>query len=164
MARGLVRNGERKLSSGPIEKPKLDVLISLIQKTWKFKEKRADNAGIASGSSHALQGSKPWARRSLWRKQTQYSQVKACMHRRSSRIYDKAFGENCNNLAEREAEITNLPWTQTEKDNALGRCRSGQRAWRNKKTCARSLSAVTHEEGHPLENEDESGRRLCVYW
>ena len=49
-------------------------------------------------------------------------------------------------LAEREAEITN-------------RCRSGQRAWRNKKPVL-SLSAVTDEEGHPLENEDESGRRL----
>ena len=27
-----------------------------------------------------------------------------------------------------------------------------------------SLSAVTDEEGHPLENEDESGRRLCEHW
>ena len=27
-----------------------------------------------------------------------------------------------------------------------------------------SLSAVTDEEGHPLETEDESGRRLCEYW
>ena len=27
-------------------------------------------------------------------------------------------------LEEREAEITNLPWTQTEKDTALARCRS----------------------------------------
>ena len=26
-----------------------------------------------------------------------------------------------------------------------------------------SLSAVTDEEGHPLENEDESGRRLCEF-
>ena len=42
------------------------------------------------------------------------------------------------NLAEREAEITNLPWTQTEKDNALARCRIGQCAWRTKK--ARALS------------------------
>ena len=67
------------------------------------------------------------------------------------------------NLAEREAEITNLPWTQTEKDNALARCRGGQRAWRNKRPVL-SLSAVTDEEGHPLENEDESGRRLCGYW
>ena len=39
------------------------------------------------------------------------------------------------NLAEREAEITNLPWTLTEKDNAQARCRIGQRAWRTKKTC-----------------------------
>ena len=26
------------------------------------------------------------------------------------------------------------------------------------------LNAVTDEDGHPLENEDESGRRLCEYW
>ena len=64
------------------------------------------------------------------------------------------------NLEAREAEITNLPWMQTEKDTALARCRGGQRAWRNKKPVL-SLSAVTDEEGHPLENEDESGRRLC---
>ena len=62
-----------------------------------------------------------------------------------------------------KAEITNLPWTQTEKDNALARCRSGQRAWRTKKQVL-CLSVVTDEEGHPLENEDESGRRLCEYW
>ena len=67
------------------------------------------------------------------------------------------------NLAEREAEITNLPWTQTEKYTALARCRGGQRAWRNKKPVL-SLSAVIDEEGHPLGNEDESGRRLCEYW
>ena len=27
-----------------------------------------------------------------------------------------------------------------------------------------SLSAVTDEEGHPLENEDETGRKLCDCW
>ena len=69
----------------------------------------------------------------------------------------------CENLAEREAEITNLPWTQTEKDNAPARCGIGQRAWRTKNPVV-CLSAVTDEEGHPLENEDESGRRLCEYW
>ena len=42
------------------------------------------------------------------------------------------------NLAEREAEIKNLPWTQTEKDNALARRRIGHRAWRVKKTHALS--------------------------
>ena len=67
------------------------------------------------------------------------------------------------NIAEREAEITNLPWTQTEKDNAQARCRVGQRAWRAKKTVL-CLNAVTDEDGHPLENENESGRRLCEYW
>ena len=39
---------------------------------------------------------------------------------------------NRENLAEREAEITNLHSTQTEKDNALARFRIGQRAWRIK--------------------------------
>ena len=67
------------------------------------------------------------------------------------------------NLEAREAEVSTFPWTQTEKDIAMARCRSGQRAWRNKKPVL-SLSAVTDEEGHPLENEDESGRRLCEYW
>ena len=47
------------------------------------------------------------------------------------------------NLAEREAEITNLPWTQTGKDNALARCRIGQRAWRTKnKTCFVSVLSL----------------------
>ena len=50
------------------------------------------------------------------------------------------------NLEEREAEVTNLPWTQTEKDTALARCRSGQRAWRNKKPVF-GLCAVTDERG-----------------
>ena len=80
--------------------------------------------------------------------------------RRLSQIIENLTFEN---LAEREAEITNLPWTQTEKDTALARCRSGQRAWRNKKPVL-CLTAVTDEEGHPLENEHESGRRFCEYW
>ena len=67
------------------------------------------------------------------------------------------------NLQAREADFSTLPWTQTEKYIALARCRSGQRAWRIKKPLL-TLSAVTDEEGHPLENEDESGRRLCEYW
>ena len=50
-----------------------------------------------------------------------------------------------------------------KKNTALGRCRGGQRAWRNKKPVL-SLNVVTDEEGHPVENEDESGRRLCDYW
>ena len=66
------------------------------------------------------------------------------------------------NLAEREVEIMNLPWTQTEKDNAPARCRIGLRAWRVKKPML-CLNAVTDEDGHSLENEDESGRRLCEY-
>ena len=57
-------------------------------------------------------------------------------------------------LREREAGIANLPWTQTEKDIALARCRSGQRAWRDKKLVL-PLSAVTDEKGHPLETEDD---------
>ena len=60
-------------------------------------------------------------------------------------------------LAEREAEIGNFPWTQTEKDNVLAKCRLRLRAWRSKKPML-CLHAVT------VENEDESGRRLCEYW
>ena len=63
----------------------------------------------------------------------------------------------------REAEIGNFPWTQTEKDNALAKCRLGVRAWRSKKPML-CFHAVTDEDGHTLENEDESGRRFCEYW
>ena len=63
----------------------------------------------------------------------------------------------------REAEVSTLLWTQTEKYIALARCRNGQRAWRNKKPVL-FLSAVTDEEGHPLDNEDDSGRRPCEDW
>ena len=51
-------------------------------------------------------------------------------------------------IAEREAEICNLSWTQTEKDNALAKCRLGLRAWctKNPMLC---LHAVTDEDGHP---------------
>ena len=66
-------------------------------------------------------------------------------------------------FAEREAEIRNLPWTQTEKDNALAKCRLGLRAWRVEKPIL-CLHAVTDDDGHPLEDEAESGRRLCEYW
>ena len=47
-------------------------------------------------------------------------------------------------MLEPDAEVDNVPSVQ-------------------KKTVL-SLSAVTDEDGHPLENEDESGRRLCEYW
>ena len=66
-------------------------------------------------------------------------------------------------ITEREAEICNFPWTQTENYNALAKCRLGLRAWRTKKPML-CLHAVTDEDGHPLENEDKSGRRLCEYW
>ena len=61
-------------------------------------------------------------------------------------------------LAEREAEVGNLPWT-----HALAKCRLGLRAWRSKKPML-CLHAVTDEDCHALENEDESGRRLCESW
>ena len=64
-------------------------------------------------------------------------------------------------IAEREATAHNLPWTQTEKDNALAKCRLSLRAWVSKKPML-CLHAVTDEEGHPLEDEDESGVRLCT--
>ena len=60
---------------------------------------------------------------------------------RLSQIIAKLTREN---PAKREAEITNLPWRQTEKDTALARSRGGQRAWRIKKPVL-SLSAVTDE-------------------
>ena len=41
--------------------------------------------------------------------------------------------------------------------------RGGHRALRNTKHVL-YLSAVTDEEGHPLENEDESGRRFSEFW
>ena len=66
-------------------------------------------------------------------------------------------------IAEREAEICNLLWRQTEKDNALAKCRLNLRVWNTKKPML-CLHAVTDEDGHSLENEDESGRRLCEYW
>ena len=47
-------------------------------------------------------------------------------------------------ITEREAEIGDLPWTQTT-------------PWRSKKPML-CLHASTDEEGHPLENEDDSGR------
>ena len=53
------------------------------------------------------------------------------------------------NLAEREAEIRNLLWTQTEKDNAPAKCRLGLRAWRVKKPTL-CLHADTDEDGQSL--------------
>ena len=60
------------------------------------------------------------------------------------------------NFSEREAKIRYLPWTQTEKDSALAKCRLGLRAWRSKKPML-CLQAVTDEDG-------ESGRKQCEYW
>ena len=66
-------------------------------------------------------------------------------------------------IAEREAAVHNLRWTQTEKDNALAKCRLSLRAWVSKKPML-CLHPVTDEEGRPLDDEDESGTRLCTYW
>ena len=66
-------------------------------------------------------------------------------------------------IAELETEIHNLSWKQTEKDNALAKCRLGLRAWCSKKPVP-CIHAVADENGQPIENEDESGRRLCDYW
>ena len=59
------------------------------------------------------------------------------------------------NLAEREAEIGNLSWRSVDLDSALG-------VPRNRCSAAFTL-LLTDEDGHPLENEDESGRRLREY-
>ena len=67
------------------------------------------------------------------------------------------------NLAVRESDMENLSWTQTEKtipwqsaglDFAHG-------APRNQ--CSAFVRSPD-EEGHVLDNEDESGTRLCEYW
>ena len=63
----------------------------------------------------------------------------------------------------RETEVSALPWTRTEKTLLWLDVKNGQRAWRNNKPVL-TLNAITDEEGHPLENEDDSGRRLCEYW
>ena len=57
--------------------------------------------------------------------------------------------------------MENLPWTQTEKDNARAKCRLGLRAWRAKKPML-CLHAVTDEDGNPLENEDFIQAEGCV--
>ena len=67
------------------------------------------------------------------------------------------------NFEGREAEVLNLPWTQTEKDTALARCRSGPRAWRKKKPVL-SLSTLTDEEEHPSENGDDSWKKTLSTW
>ena len=77
----------------------------------------------------------------------------------SARLLQASLGKTLQN----EKEIGNLLWTQTEKDNALAECRLGLRAWRTEKPML-CLHAVADEDGHPLEHEDESGRRLCDYW
>ena len=66
------------------------------------------------------------------------------------------------NLAERDTETGNFSWTQSEKDSALAKCAVGLRAWRAKKPML-CLHAVTDEDGHPQENEDEFDRRPCEY-
>ena len=66
-------------------------------------------------------------------------------------------------ITERKAEISILLWTQTKGDSALAECRLGLRCWRTEKPTL-CLHAVTDEDGRPLENEDESGRRPCEYW
>ena len=65
--------------------------------------------------------------------------------------------------AEREVAVHDLPWTHTEKDNALAKCRLSLRAWVSKKPML-SLHAVTDEEGRPLDDEDESNMRVRTYW
>ena len=65
------------------------------------------------------------------------------------------------NLAEREAEVGNLP-LDADRDNAMAKCKLGLRAWRAKRPM-HCLHGIMNEDGHPLENEDESGGRLCDF-
>ena len=61
--------------------------------------------------------------------------------------------------AEREDDIHNQSWTQTAKKKAL--CRDSQRAWSAKEPRL-TLHSVTDEEGHFVEDADDSGARLCA--
>ena len=63
---------------------------------------------------------------------------------RRSLIFASCTRENLGTL---EAEVSTLPWTQTEIYIALARCRRSQRAWRNKKLVL-TLCVLTDEEGH----------------
>ena len=65
--------------------------------------------------------------------------------------------------AEREDSIHNMPWTQTEKDKALAKCRRSQRAWCAKKPRL-TFHAVTNEESRTLDDAEGSGARLCSHW
>ena len=62
-------------------------------------------------------------------------------------------------IAEREDAICNLPWTQTEPEKALAKCRRSQRALCAKKPQP-THHAVTDDEDGPWEDADESGARL----
>ena len=67
-------------------------------------------------------------------------------------------------FATQHVKLKSLPsLARKQKKTLLARCRSSQRAWRNQKPVL-TLSALIDEESHRLENEDESGRRLCEYW
>ena len=68
------------------------------------------------------------------------------------------------NLAEREAEITRISLGHRQKNTLLSPDAEVDNVPGVTKKPVLSLCAVTDEEGHPLENEDESGRRLCEYW
>ena len=56
-----------------------------------------------------------------------------------------------------------FPGRRRKKTTPWRYCRLGLRAWRTKKPML-CFHVVTDEDGHPLENEDESGRILCEYW
>ena len=65
-------------------------------------------------------------------------------------------------ITEREAAAYNLPYAD-EKRQRLGPMQTHPASMGSKKPIL-CLHAVTDEDGHPLEDEDESGMRLCTYW
>ena len=99
-----------------------------------------------------------WSLETYWRLYW-YTFLRCIDFHRHSNIFASFSREN---LQAREAEVSTLPWTQTE-NSALSRCRNCQRVWRNRKLVL-TLSADTDEEDHSLENEDYSGWRFCEYW
>ena len=67
------------------------------------------------------------------------------------------------NIAAREDAMYNKPWSQTEKDEALARCRRSQRA-RCVPNTQLTLHTVTDEEGRPLEDANEFLRQILEIW
>ena len=165
MARELSQEcAERKMSSGPIQKPKLDCINFIDPEDMEVQGKtRVTTSGTASGMQpcHARFKTLGTEKRYGENKPNTRKSKRACIveaHESTTKHLERTVTILRNAKLRSRISLGH----RQKKTNALARCRSGQRAWRNKKPVL-SFSAVTHEDCRPLENEDESGRRLCVY-